>query len=152
MGLKLLEVQHDSEFTPLFLCFRDAFTSPGTAIWPLMSADYRPDPAFRQAALEETIQRFISIHRPDPASHWLQVVDSTGELLGGGRWSFYESGNPYDGHGKVEADWWPAGEPRTLASDCLNQFRATRVRHMNRPHACELFSTLYEENVRLTRN
>ena len=149
MGLKLREVQHDAEFTPLFHCFRAAFTSPGTALWPLFTADYRPDPALRQAALEETTRRLISWHRSDPTSHWLRVVDdTTGEVVGGGRWSLYQSGNPYDGHGEMEADWWPAGAPRTLASDCLNQFLSTSARHMNRPHACEFLPNPHAQCIR----
>ena len=140
MGLKLIEVQHDNEFNQLVRVFRAGFTNPGTKLWPLFTGDYRPDPALQEAALEETTQRLISWHRSDLTSHWLKVVDdSTGKVVGGGRWGLYETGNPYDGHGDVEASWWPEGEPRELATTCLNQFLATSAKHMNRPHACEFF-------------
>lgn len=139
MGFKLLEVHGDTDFADLFQVFRAGFTNPGSPLWPLFTADYRPDPAHQEAALKETTQRMISWHRPDPTSHWLKVVDdSTGKILGGGRWALFEKGNPYDGHGDMEASWFPEGEPRELASDCLNQFLATSALHMNRPHACTL--------------
>ncbi|MCJ1373894.1 hypothetical protein MMC20_005124 [Loxospora ochrophaea] len=136
MSPKLLEVQHDSEFAELIEVYRAGFTDPGTKLWPLFSGDYRPDPELQHAALEETTQRLRSYHRSDPTSHWLKVVDdSTGQVIGGGRWCFYETGNPYDGHGTREATWWPEGRPREVASFFMNQFWATRARHMDRPHA-----------------
>ena len=143
MGLKLLEVQEDDEFEELFRVFRAGFTNPGTRLWPLFTGDWTSDPAQREAALEESTHRFKSWHRADPTSHWLKVLeDSTGEVLGGGRWSLYETGNPYDGHGKLEASWWPEGKPRELATICLNQFLATSAKLMNKPHACKCLSTL----------
>ena len=141
MSPKLLEVQHDSEFAELIEVYRAGFTDPGTKLWPLFSGDYRPDPELQHAALEETTQRLRSYHRSDPTSHWLKVVDdSTGQVIGGGRWCFYETGNPYDGHGTREATWWPEGRPREVASFFMNQFWATRARHMDRPHACKFCS------------
>ncbi|KAK4985885.1 hypothetical protein LTR50_005674 [Elasticomyces elasticus] len=135
-AFKLLEVEHDHEFEELFRVFRTAFTEPGTAMWPLFTADYRPDAALEEAALKETIERFISWHRSDPTSHWLKVIDEeSGSVLGGGRWALYKTGNPYDGHGEMEASWWPDGEPRQLATTLLNQFLATSAKHMNKPHA-----------------
>lgn len=111
MGLELLEVQHDQRIQlarPRLP--RAGFTDPGTKLWPMFTGDYRPDPALREAALDETTRRLISWHRSDPTSHWLKVV------VGGGRWGLYGTGNPYDGHGDVEASWWLEGEPRELAS------------------------------------
>ncbi len=143
MGLQVIEVQHDDEFEELFHVFRAAFTHPGSKLWPLFAGDYRPDPAHQDAALEETTQRMISWHRPDPTSHWVKVVDdTTGKVVGGGRWAFHETGNPYDGHGDVEAEWWPPGEPREMATSCLNQFLGTSKKLMNRPHACKFFDYL----------
>ena len=144
MGLTLLEVQNDNEFNELFIVFRAAFKDPGSPLWPLFTGDYRSDPANQAATLKESTQRFLSWHRSDPTGHWVKVVDDrSGEIVGGGRWVFYETGNPYDGHGDMEASWWPEGEPRELATTCLNQFLATSVKHMNRPHACKFFNADY---------
>lgn len=137
MVFKLLEVHNDDEFIELFQVFRAAFTDPGTKLWPLFSGDRGKDALQSKAALNETVQRFVSWHRADPSSHWLKVIeDSTGKVVGGGRWALHEQGNPYDGQAKTEAYWWPAGKPRELATTCLNQFLATAVMHANRPHVC----------------
>ena len=142
MGFQVREVQHDAEFDELFHVFRAGFQDPGTALWTLFAADYQPDPAHQDAALKETTERLISWHRLDLTSHWIKVVDeSTGKVVGGGRWALYENGNPYDGHGDMEASWWPKGVPREVASGYLNQFLATSARLMNRPHACEWVSS-----------
>lgn len=138
MGLTLQEVFQDSDFTELISCLRAVFTSPGTPLWPLSSADYRPDPALQQVTLEETTNRLLTWHQHDPTSHWLKIVDDeSGKIVGGGRWALYEngSGNPYEGHGEMEATWFEEGDRRDLASGCLNQFLGTSARLMNRPHA-----------------
>lgn len=140
MGLKLLGLREDEEFYELFRVWREGFTNPGTALWPMFTGDWKSDPNARAAALVESTQRLISWHRADPTSHWLKVVDDgTGDVLGGGRWSIYETGKPYDGHVEMEASWWPGGEPREIATICLNQFLATSARLMNKPHACKFF-------------
>lgn len=149
MGFKLLEVQENSEFPELFAAFRAGFTNPGTILWPLFTGD-RSSPAFSKDATDieseavkaEYIGRFIAWHRADPTSTWLKVVDEdTGRVVGGGRWTFYESDRPYGepgaGH-KVEATWWPEGTERELASECLGQFLESAVVNMNKPHACML--------------
>ena len=139
MGLKLVEIHKKPEFDPLMPVFRAGFTDPGTNLWPIFTADYLPsDQPHRAAALSESTDRFWAWHEHDPTSHWLKVIDTeSGEILGGGRWALYEKGSPYDGHGEIEASWWPEVEPRQLATKLLNDFLATSARLMNRPHACE---------------
>lgn len=139
MGFKLLEVKNESEFPPLWAVFRDGFTNPGNALWPLFMGDWQPhDPAAREAALKESCARFVSWNLPDPTSTWLQVVDEeTNEIVAGGRWGIHTEGNPYDGHGPMEATWWPEGEPRRLATKALNDFLATASKNSNHPHACK---------------
>ena len=138
MGFAVLEVQQSDEFDELFRVFRASFKDPGTTFWSLFTADYRPDPVHEEAALRKTTQRMISWHCLDPDSHWIKVVDeSTGKVVGGGRWAFHETGNPYDEDGDTEATWWPEGKPREVATGYLNQFSATKAKHMNRPHARE---------------
>lgn len=139
MGYKLLEVKNQSEFPPLWAVFRDGFTNPGNALWPLFTGDWQPhDPAAREATLKESCARFVSWTLPDPTSTWLQVVDEdTNEIVAGGRWGIHTEGNPYDGHGPMEATWWPEGEPRRLATKALNDFLATASKNSNHPHACK---------------
>jgi len=134
MGLKLQEAKSDEEFRALFEVFRAGFTDPGTKLWPLFTAD-RPsnDQDTSKAVESEWMGRFMAWHRGDPTSTWLSVVDDNGTVLGGGRWSIYET-SPYESDHKVEASWWPAGVPREIATDCLNQFLATSAEHMNKPH------------------
>ena len=137
----LSEVKDDAEWPALIECFRDGFTDPGTTLWPLFTYDdVTFSPAQRKASLEETTQRMRSWHTPDPTSHWLKVVeDSTGEVVGGGRWALYESGNPYEGHGRVPATWWPEGDQRECATEALNDFLSSASRLMPKPHACKSF-------------
>lgn len=141
MGLVLQEVKTDEEFIPLIAALREGFANPDTAVWRLFMGDWRPDdPAAREAALVEATERMRAEHRADPTSTWLKVVDDeTGQVVAGGRWSFFERGgpNPYDGHREVEATWFPEGEPRWVASLLLNDFLERAVRNANRPHACE---------------
>ncbi|KAI8240314.1 hypothetical protein K4K57_002901 [Colletotrichum sp. SAR 10_99] len=111
MGLVLHEVKADEEFVPLIAALREGFANPDTAVWRLFMGDWRPDdPAAREAALAEATARMRAEHRADPTSTWLKVVDDeTGQIVAGGRWSFFERGgpNPYDGHREVEATWFP---------------------------------------------
>ncbi|KAI8297187.1 hypothetical protein K4K59_003632 [Colletotrichum sp. SAR11_240] len=141
MGLVLQEVKTDEEFVPLIAALREGFSNPDTAVWRLFMGDWRPDdPAAREASLAEAMTRMRAEHRADPTSTWLKVVDDeTGQVVAGGRWSFFERGgpNPYDGHREVEATWFPEGEPRWVASLLLNDFLERAVRNANRPHACE---------------
>ncbi|KAF4932042.1 hypothetical protein CGCVW01_v000051 [Colletotrichum viniferum] len=119
MGLVLQEVKTDEEFIPLIAALREGFANPDTAVWRLFMGDWRPDdPAAREAALVEATERMRAEHRADPTSTWLKVVDDeTGQVVAGGRWSFFERGgpNPYDGHREVEATWFPEGELRWVA-------------------------------------
>ncbi|KAL0931781.1 GNAT family [Colletotrichum truncatum] len=139
MGLTLHEVRDDEEFVPLLVAFREGFATPDCALWRLFMGDWKPhDPAAREAALQEATERLRSWHRADPTSTWLKVVDDeTGELVAGGRWSLYkkEKPNPYTGQQRVEALWFPDGEPRRIASGLMNDFLGTAVRNANRPHA-----------------
>ncbi|KAJ3951994.1 hypothetical protein N0V92_011578 [Colletotrichum tropicale] len=111
MGLVLLEVKTDEEFVPLIAALREGFANPDTAVWRLFMGDWRPDdPAAREGALAEATARMRAEHRADPTSTWLKVVDDeTGQIVAGGRWSFFERGgpNPYDGHREVGATWFP---------------------------------------------
>ncbi|KAE9577267.1 hypothetical protein CGCF415_v001176 [Colletotrichum fructicola] len=139
MRLVLQEVKTDEEFVPLIAALREGFANPDTAVWRLFMGDWRPDdPAAREAALVEATERMRAEHRADPTSTWLKVIDDeTGQIVAGGRWSFFERGgpNPYDGHREVEATWFPEGEPRWVASLLLNNFLERAVRNANRPHA-----------------
>src|ERR1700759_1064197 len=139
MSIRLFEIQND-EFPEIVQCFYESFRDPGTKLWDVFGGDYRPEePEYHAAALKSCTERLISWHRADPTSHWLKVVDeSTGKVAGGGRWSFYKKGrpNPYDEYGRMEADWFPEGEPREMATKLLDQFLAGSRRNINRPHAC----------------
>ncbi|KAI8313804.1 hypothetical protein K4K61_006642 [Colletotrichum sp. SAR11_59] len=92
MGLVLQEVKTDEEFVPLIAALREGFSNPNTAVWRLFMGDWRPDdPAAREAALAEATARMRAEHRADPTSTWLKVVDdATGQVVAGGRWSFFE--------------------------------------------------------------
>lgn len=140
MTFNLVEVKQDEEFLPLWLAFREGFTEPGNALWPLFMGDWRPDEASaRESALHESCSRFLSWHRADPTSTWLQVIDEdTGEIVAGGRWAIFTE-RPYDNHGHMEATWYPSGKPREVATKFLNQFLGTACRNANRPHACKSF-------------
>ena len=144
MTLRLSECVRDDEFDALFRAFRDGFTSPGNALWPIFSGDWQPDDkAAREAALSKFTARMLSWHRADPTSTWLKVVDeTTGAVVAGGRWSIFSEGRPYDGHGPLEATWFPEGDARLIASSLLNDFLSSASRNANRPHACKCSTTL----------
>lgn len=135
MGLKLLETECDKDFHESFGVFRAGFNHPGTRLCLLFTADHISDAQNDSEALEsEWMGHFKAWHRADPTSTWLRVVDeNSGTVLGGGRWSIYKT-SPYENEHKVEASWWPAGLPWEIATDCLDQFRATSAKHIDKPH------------------
>jgi hypothetical protein len=137
MGLKLQEIKSHAELAQLMPVFREAFTNPGAALWPIFTADLPgASPLDKESTLAESTDRFWAWHEHDPSSHWLSVIDdSNGAIVGGGRWALYEKrkGNPYDGHGVIEAEWFPIeGGKRAMGTALLNQFLGTSVRLMNR--------------------
>ncbi|KAF6818931.1 GNAT family protein [Colletotrichum sojae] len=137
MGLKLQEVKDDEEFGPLIAAFREGFSDPDSPLCRLFMGDWRPhDEAAREAALEESTTRLRAWHHADPTSTWLKVVDEeTGDIAAGGKWCIHEKGrNPYDKVDKVEATWFPEGEPREVATMLMNDFLGSAAKNVNRPH------------------
>ena len=143
MPFNLHEVTDDSEFGPIVLVQKKAYSTPFNAFWEMLEGKSLDDFDARQKLW----------HHHDPTSHWIYVTDeNTGKVAGAMQWNIIER-NPYeDGAPTLLADWWTdgmwsmlvrdleaiadrsIGDMRELSNQVFAQFFGARPSVMNKPH------------------
>lgn len=94
--------------------------------------------AHREAAINESKQRFWEQHQADRSIHWFYAFDTvTNKAVGCAQWVISTT-NPYAaGAPDLKAPWWPEGEQRRFCESILNQVYKPRASWMARPHCGE---------------
>ena len=106
MSLHLSEVTNKSDFSSVVVVEHEAYSTPFNAFWE----------ALKGPSIDECTSRQWAWHEGTKGSHWLQIKDSNGHVVGGGQWVIYET-NPFaEQQPPLKADWWPDGKYKLTTS------------------------------------
>lgn len=140
MSLSLHYVTSDSELDEIIDCEWTSYETPHTSAWKIFYPIWGPSPSDRAAAIQESKERQLALHRfRAGVSNWIKVVDdSTGKVIGGAQWCLFDK-DPYKNRRGMEMTcfWWPEGPKRKMADEMLGQLMGPRIERMSKPHLCK---------------
>lgn len=141
MVLKLLLLESDTDFYEMMPALWSAFENPMKSFLRIVFC--LPSPSQRSESIRKATDCTMTLHKKNPCSCWMKVVDSqTGKLAGAVNWHIYKSNPYFDVQKPVIATSWPEGDGRNYASSYLQQVTAHKCRLFNRPHVCKPLNTL----------
>lgn len=135
MPLKLEEAK-DEDFLEICTAFCEAFEDPFEPYLRMLAPVIDND---RQATIKAYADRTFKEFKENPPFHWMKVVDTddNNKIVAAAKWDFYTE-NPYtkEDEKPFEAEWWPEGPGRDLATRAILEVIGPRIEKSQRAHAC----------------
>ena len=136
MAFELLDVDFDKDGDEFNSYLWISHEHPYQRFFCLFCPIQGEGPEARTVAIRQSAQRRLAQAKSDPHIVWQKAVNEDNKIVGGALWKIYDK-NPFEGANGPTAFWYPEGEARDYASECLRQFEEMRAKIARRPQLCE---------------